>query len=312
MREALNRRSVRFSKWFYQRLLALYPAGHRQEYGPAMVQLFTDQCCDAWHEKKTAGLALLWLRVLPDLIWTSLLEQITAIKAGKHGENQGTSLALKHLGPVIELEMSREAQRVRLVERDVMLLVKWFFIVALACYAIHWADDAGFSGRVVVYETIQQFFVVYVGANVAVTLALLLMNHLPFRLLQWILFASALLDGLLVASLTLVTGGVESMLYWLLPALIARNAIATSRASLQLILNFLVITSYVLAGALDVTMSRTTTWWKQITFPDAWEANVLDNFVLRTGILVLFTLVCWSLQALWEKRKLRVSLNPNG
>jgi|GEM_PF-626992 len=78
MADSVQVKAVMFSDKTYHRLLALYPAEHRREYGPAMAQLFRDQCRDAWRERRWSGLARLWLRVLPDLFKTSLLEHLTA------------------------------------------------------------------------------------------------------------------------------------------------------------------------------------------------------------------------------------------
>jgi len=73
-------KAVAFSGRLFQRLLAAYPKEHRREYGPAMAQLFRDQCRDAWRDGRTWGLTVLWLRVLPDLIKTSALERVSALK----------------------------------------------------------------------------------------------------------------------------------------------------------------------------------------------------------------------------------------
>ena len=64
----------------YRRLLTLYPDSHQAEYGEAMSQLFRDQCRDAWESAGWWGLAKLWLRVLPDLAATSLLEHFGVLK----------------------------------------------------------------------------------------------------------------------------------------------------------------------------------------------------------------------------------------
>jgi hypothetical protein len=56
-------KSVTFSQWMFQRLLNAYPKAHRQEYGPAMAQLFSDECHDGWNGAGLRGLAALWLRV---------------------------------------------------------------------------------------------------------------------------------------------------------------------------------------------------------------------------------------------------------
>ena len=76
-------KAVTFSGRVFQRLLAAYPREHRREYGPAMAQLFRDECRDAWGEARAWGLTALWLRVLPDLIKTSVLEHISTLKERK-------------------------------------------------------------------------------------------------------------------------------------------------------------------------------------------------------------------------------------
>lgn len=76
-------KTVDFSQKQFERLLAVYPKAHRQEYGPAMVQLFRDQSYDAWRDARMRGLVALWLRVLPDLLRTSLTEHLAALKGTK-------------------------------------------------------------------------------------------------------------------------------------------------------------------------------------------------------------------------------------
>jgi len=60
-------KALSLSDKLYRRLLAIYPAEHRREYGPLMAQLFRDQCRDAYGQEKTVGVVKLWLRVLGDL-----------------------------------------------------------------------------------------------------------------------------------------------------------------------------------------------------------------------------------------------------
>src|SRR6266853_6988162 len=76
-------RAVALSGRIYQHLLACYPPQYRRDYGPAMAQLFRDQCRDAWRGGRGWGLVGLWLRVLPDLMKTSVLEHISTFKGRK-------------------------------------------------------------------------------------------------------------------------------------------------------------------------------------------------------------------------------------
>lgn len=80
MKKRASSPKFRLSQAIYRRLLLAYPSRHRAEYGNAMAQLFRDQCHDAWNESQNWGLVKLWLRTLPDLASTSILERFAALK----------------------------------------------------------------------------------------------------------------------------------------------------------------------------------------------------------------------------------------
>jgi hypothetical protein len=79
MSNNIDSKAVTISVRIYERLLAAYPAQFRREYGPAMAQLFRDQCRDARSSGRGWGLAVLWLRVLPDWAKTSLMEHLASL-----------------------------------------------------------------------------------------------------------------------------------------------------------------------------------------------------------------------------------------
>jgi hypothetical protein len=66
--------SIQVSTAFYQALLVLYPKSHRCEYGPHMVQVFTDLLHDASKEGVN-GVIKVWIRTLLDLIKTVIEER---------------------------------------------------------------------------------------------------------------------------------------------------------------------------------------------------------------------------------------------
>jgi len=76
-------KAVVLSVTLYHRLLAAYPKAHRREYGPPMAQLFRDQCRDAWRRGRGWGLSWLWLRILPDLVKTSVVEHFSTLNERK-------------------------------------------------------------------------------------------------------------------------------------------------------------------------------------------------------------------------------------
>jgi uncharacterized protein involved in exopolysaccharide biosynthesis len=83
MKNGSGDEACRISRTVYERLLVAYPRSHRYEYGAAMAQLFRDQCRDAWTDAQTWGLIKLWLRVLPDLAGTAVMERLAALRERK-------------------------------------------------------------------------------------------------------------------------------------------------------------------------------------------------------------------------------------
>jgi hypothetical protein len=69
-------RIVELSERIYRRLLRAYPKSHRREYGELMIQLFRDQCQDAWRQRGMRGVLGHWLRALADLGRNSVIEQL--------------------------------------------------------------------------------------------------------------------------------------------------------------------------------------------------------------------------------------------
>jgi hypothetical protein len=69
------------SNRLFDMLLKLYPRDHRDDYAGSMRQVFSAQCKEAFSEKGFFGLLVLWLRVLPDMGYTAIVEHLTSPKA---------------------------------------------------------------------------------------------------------------------------------------------------------------------------------------------------------------------------------------
>src|SRR5665213_2350046 len=92
MVKIFNNRTLAISQKVYGWLLRAYPPSHREKYGPAMAQLFRDQCRDAWSKSRNRGVTKLWLRVLPDLVKTSFIERLAALTKRKSMTDKMTAL----------------------------------------------------------------------------------------------------------------------------------------------------------------------------------------------------------------------------
>ena len=82
----MSRTSPKNAFWLAERLyhllLFVYPATHRREYGPLMVQLFRDLCRDSYRQKGFVGLVRLWSHVLADTVVAATVEHFCAFQEG--------------------------------------------------------------------------------------------------------------------------------------------------------------------------------------------------------------------------------------
>ena len=105
-------------------------------------------------------------------------------------------------------------------------------------------------------ETVQFIFWFYILASVLLAVPLLNVRRLPLAVVQWTVVTSSLVDGLLIAAMALITGGLDSILFWLFVVLIVRNAVSVPPGFSQLFLNFAISLCYVLVAVLDVSIAN--------------------------------------------------------
>jgi signal transduction histidine kinase len=193
------------------------------------------------------------------------------------------------------------AFRLQAVERDVVLPVKGVF-VGILLYYLHfsrWFDDTSLP-RHAVQEFVENFFLFYLVLNFAVALTLIFVRRLPSPVIRSVIFVNSFVDGLFLAALTFVTGGFDSILYWVFLGLIVRNSLSVPLAVPQIILNLSVSFCYLAAGVLDVFIED------QVLDPDLLTsdpANPAEPFLLRLIVLWLMTVCCYGVQVLFEKQR---------
>ena len=79
-------------------------------------------------------------------------------------------------------------------------------------------------------------------------------RRLPLAVVQWTVVTSDLVDGIFIAGMALLTGGLDSVLFWLFVALIIRNSVSVPPGVSQLISNLVISLCYVLVAVLDVSV----------------------------------------------------------
>jgi signal transduction histidine kinase len=214
---------------------------------------------------------------------------------------------LKRLFTALEIPAPDPPQllhRIESMERNIMLPVR---AVAIGTILYSFVSTPWFglalSTLDVAVETVQYIFWFYALASVALAVPLLNLRRLPLAVVQWTVVTSSLVDGLFIAGMTLITGGLDSTFFWLFVVLIVRNAVSIPPGFSQLFLNFAISLCYVLAVVLDVSVSQSldelTRRGLDLTSNEEWG----EPFLLRLAVLLLTTVCCYGLQALLERQR---------
>ena len=66
----------------------------------------------------------------------------------------------------------------------------------------------------------QQLFLGYLLVNVGAIMFFLFFNRWPLRVVHWVTLVMSFIDGLVVSALVVITGGLDSTVYWVFIVLI--------------------------------------------------------------------------------------------
>lgn len=216
---------------------------------------------------------------------------------------------------------AQQISRIRYMERNVGLPAKAVIVGMLFYYLFfsNWTRDLTGGGdlntdvppREGEWDIIRRFFLIYVVLNAGVASLLIGMRQLPLTWLQVVVFHSAWIDAIFLGAMTVITGGFNSILYWVFPGLIMRNAVSNAMANRQVVLNAITSVCYLLAGFIDFVATE----WQFEMFDDKVAQAILtgpqesaaEPFFLRITLLVLLTVGCYSVQVLFDKQRMAES-----
>jgi signal transduction histidine kinase len=217
---------------------------------------------------------------------------------------------LKRLPALFEIpapDPPRLLRRIAVMERSIMLPVKAVFIgmILYSFDATPWFGLASSTLDVTV-ETVQYIFWFYILASIISGAILMFLEKLPLAVIQWTVVTSSLVDGLFIAGMALVTGGLDSILFWLFVALIVRNSVSVPPGFSQLFLNVAISLCYVLVAVLDVAVLNNLDDVTLHTLDLMPHEDLGQPFVLRVTLLLLVTACCYGAQVLLERQWLAV------
>ncbi len=214
---------------------------------------------------------------------------------------------LKHLPALFEIsapDPERARRRLQLMECNIMLPAK-LFIIGLIWYSFNHTSWRGAPSQSdVLLETVQKIFEVYVVVSAGLAVLLLLAGRLPRAAGQWAAVTNSLVDATFLAAMTVVTGGVDSILFWLFIGLILRNAVSLPPGISQIILNLITSLCYALAVLLDASVLSDDNDPTQQMFDLTLQQHWGEPLILRMTVLWLTTLCCSGLELLLERQQM--------
>jgi signal transduction histidine kinase len=213
---------------------------------------------------------------------------------------------LKRLPALFEIpapDPPRLLRRIVMMERNIMLPVKAVFI-AIISYSFDITSWVGLANSTldVMVETVQFIFWFYILANIILALLLLAAERLPLAVVQWTVVTSNFVDGIFIAGMALLTGGLDSVFFWLFVALIIRNSVSVPPGVSQLISNFVISLCYVLVAVLDVSVFQNLDDNTRRALDLTTHEDLGQPFVLRMVVLLLTTICCSGLELLLERQ----------
>jgi signal transduction histidine kinase len=215
---------------------------------------------------------------------------------------------LKRLPALFEIpapDPPRLLRRIVIMERNLMLPIKAVFI-GMILYSFDMTPWVGLASSTldVVVETVQYIFWFYILANAILAGFILAANRLPLAVVQWTVFTSSLVDGIFIAGMAFLTGGLDSILFWLFVALIIRNAVSVPPGFSQLILNLAITLCYALVAALDVSVFQNLDEFTRRALDLTTHEEIGQPFVLRLAVLLLTAACCSGLELLLERQRM--------
>ncbi len=232
------------------------------------------------------------------------------IKRGRLGRLANSARTLLHrmlaLVKIPPPDAPQLLQRIELMERDIILPLKAAG-VAMLLYSFYFRPWIGrvLSALDIAVQSTQYLFWVYVAINLVVTGLLFRARQVPLAVVEWAVFIICLVDGVFLSSLTLVTGGYDSILYWLFLALIMRSAVSVPRAASQLMLNLTLSACYVLSGVVALAVvGNLPEDSRQASGLSEPMDNPAEPLLLRVFLLLLMTVCSYGVQVLLERQRL--------
>ncbi len=218
------------------------------------------------------------------------------------------------------IDPDEQYSRLKLMERDLGVPIKIFVLAIMAYFLFfsQWIQEREYILRErveVALEPVQEFYLGYVLVNVGAIVFLIFFNRWPLRVVHWVILVMNFVDAMVVSALVVITGGLDSLVYYVFIVLIIRNAISVPIPATQISLNLLTTAGYAAAIFIwkgwivqNTGVDDLGEMFGPATVEEVAKANTLEQdqyesalFVIRVFFLVLMTALCYGVQVLFDR-----------
>ena len=206
------------------------------------------------------------------------------------------------------VDAEHRRDRLRFMEQNLGVPTK-VAVLGMLGYLLFFSD--WFRGLAVIGDvalpTVKTFFIAYLIINVAAIAFCLFITRWPLALAQSVTLMIGVMDTLFLSAMVVVTGGIESVVYWIFIGLIVRNAISNPVPVVQISMNLLTIVGYL--GAVYVHRGVVALDPRAPEFLD--PAQLMAEEILsrqadellfvRASFLLLMSVCCYGVQVLVDR-----------
>lgn len=202
-----------------------------------------------------------------------------------------------------------QAERIRFIERGLMIPVKGVFLL-LSIYLLffsNWYEGLTLP-RAEALSMVRSFTLIYFFLCIGASALVWGMDQIPFDWVRRAVFAMSMVDGVFLGGLTVVSGGFESLVYWVFIGLLIRNALIIPEGIPQVVVNLMTCFYYTLAGLLENSIEDAEedliSSISQYGTTELGTSDSAEPVVLRVVLLLLVTVCGYGVQVLFDKERL--------
>jgi signal transduction histidine kinase len=167
---------------------------------------------------------------------------------------------LKRLSALLAVERTeplRQEQLILAIQRNIAVPIRLLVLALVFYYSF---TSSWLADEVKDYElAFKIIFAIYAVIVVVFAALFYAARRFPIGKVRWCVFALGIGDAVLLGSLTIVTGGFESVLYWVYPGIIIINAFSIPTEAPQVILNLILSIIFLAAGLVETEFSKDMT-----------------------------------------------------